>query len=226
MADSTNPAPPSSEQVPTAPRQADPVTAPTSTPEKKETGPGVSTPQSALSQVEAVLNKAGQALQKSKESAEPQAPTTTTERVWSAFSYIPMVAPISLLMNPASDFVKLHAKQGLMLFIILILTLFLDIMFAPLGFLLATLIKFAMFVVGIYSIYMAFSGNWWKIPFIYQVADKIPVDIFTKITTEAITGQVPSTQAQAPTPVSREEKNQLPPDEPQNLPPTTPASSG
>ena len=221
MADSINPAPgatqeqsqPATEQTPSA------VTQNLASLQKAS----LQQSQAAVSQVGDALNKAGQML--TQKPATPQTPTTMTERLWAALSYIPMVALISLLMNPASAFVKLHAKQGLTIFIVFFLSLFLYIVFPPLGPLLGGLVQMAIFVVGIYSIYMAFVGNWWKIPFINQISDQLPVDLFTKVTTEAITGQVPSTQApspQAQTPPP-ENNSQTPPLEQQN-PPSTPAT--
>lgn len=233
MADTVNPASKSSEPVethdnaplqPTTPTQAvPPVAAAAPVSEAPSLQQVQDKTQAAFSQVGNVLNKAGQTLTHAP--ATPQAPTTMTERLWAALAYIPMVALISLLMNPVSAFVKLHAKQGLTLFIVFFLSLFLYIVFPPLGPLLGGLVQMAIFVVGIYSIYMAFSGNWWKIPFINQISDQLPVDLFTKVTTEAITGQAPSTQAaptQAQTPPP-EEKNPAPPKEPEN-PPVSPAA--
>lgn len=126
-----------------------------------------------------------------KQTKPPEPPTTTDERLWGALSYIPMVALISLLMKPTSAFVKLHARQGLTIFVTFFLTIFLYIILPPLGPLLGGLVQMALFVVGIYSLYMAFTGNWWKIPFINEISEKLPVDLFTKVTREAITGQPP-----------------------------------
>ncbi len=228
MADSINPASESSEQIPTAPQQAAPLAAPGPVPENSA---GQEQPlqhaQAALAQVGSILNKAGATL--TQKPAQPQAPTTTTERLWGALSYIPMVALISLLTNPASDFVKLHAKQGLMIFIVFFSSFFvfdvlLYLILGNFGIILGQLVQLAMVVLGIFSFYQAITGNWWKIPFIYQIADQLPVDLFTKVTTEAITGQAPVTQTPTipPAPLP-EDKSQTTPPESQNQPPVTPA---
>lgn len=131
--------------------------------------------------------------------AIPKIPATPlnndpSERLWGAISYIPMLALLALIVKPKSDYIKLHGKQGLLIFLIFFCTLFLYLMIEPLGPLLAGLIQLGLFVVGIYSAFMAFMGNWWKIPVLGDVAESIPVDFLTKVTTQAITGEISSTQ--------------------------------
>ena len=36
--------------------------------------------------------------------------------------------------------------------------------------------------------YQAFIGNWWKIPVLGDLAGLIPVEMFTKVTREAVMG--------------------------------------
>ncbi len=164
--------------------------------------------------------------------AEPQPPVTQDEKIWAALAYVPMVALISFLIKPKSAFVKLHGKQGLLVFLIFFFSIFLYIILPPLGPLLGGLVQFAMFVVGVFSIYQAIMGNWWKTPVLGQIADMIPVDMFTSVATQAITGQEPSQvqpaameqtapveQASQQTPPAQE---QSPP--PQQTPPAPPAA--
>jgi len=122
---------------------------------------------------------------------QPQPPVTQEEKVWGALSYIPMVALVALLIKPKSDFVKLHAKQGLLIFVIFFFSIFLYIILPPLGPLVGGLIQLAMFVIGVFSIYQALMGNWWKTPVLGQISDMIPVSAFTNVATQAITGQEP-----------------------------------
>ncbi len=124
--------------------------------------------------------------------AVTQPQVTIDEKIWGALAYIPMVALLALLVKPESAYIKLHGRQGLMLFIIFFLSLFLYVIFSPLGPLVAGLLQLGLFVVGVYSLYQAFIGNWWKIPVLGDIAEKIPVSLFTKVVTEAVTGQIPA----------------------------------
>lgn len=128
------------------------------------------------------------------------------ERLWGALSYVPLIALLALIVKPQSNFIKLHARQGLLLMILLLgSTLLLPIVFWPLGFifssvldLLLLLIYIGYSVLSVYSAYLSFIGNWWKIPFLGDIAEKLPVNKFTELATQAITGQqTPSVQDQS-----------------------------
>lgn len=123
--------------------------------------------------------------------SQPQPPVTQEEKIWGALSYVPMVALVAFLIKPRSEFVKLHGRQGLLIFIIFFLSIFLYIILPPLGPLLGGLVQLAMFVIGIFSIYQAILGNWWKTPVLGNIADLLPIDMFTNVATQAITGQEP-----------------------------------
>jgi uncharacterized membrane protein len=123
---------------------------------------------------------------------EPQPPVTQEEKIWAALSYIPMVALVAFLIKPKSAFVKLHGRQGLLIFLIFFFSIFLYIILPPLGPILGGLVQFGMFVVGVFSIYQAIMGNWWKTPVLGNIADMLPVDMFTNVATQAITGQEPT----------------------------------
>jgi len=45
-------------------------------------------------------------------------------------------------------------------------------------------------LLGFYSIYLAISGYWWKIPVIGQMAEIIPVESLAKVAKENLAGQV------------------------------------
>lgn len=143
--------------------------------------------------------------------AGDQPKVTSDEKLWAALSYIPMIALLSLIIKPRSEYVKLHGRQGLVLFIIFFLSIFLYIVIPPLGPLLGGLIQLGIFVLGIYSILQAFVGNWWKIPIIGDLAKMIPAEAFAKVTTEALTGQPMSNaqdQTQAPDQANTNPTNQ------------------
>ena len=176
--------------------------------------------QQVIGQAGQVLGQASQLL--TGKPAQPQPPVTSDERLWGALSYIPMVALVAFLIKPGSNFVKLHGRQGLLIFIIFFFSIFIYMIMPPLGPILGGLIQLAMFVIGIFSIYQAIMGNWWKIPILGDLAEKIPVEAFTKVTTQAITGQPPSTTppAEVQGPVTETK-----PPEQQTPPPQTPPSA-
>lgn len=125
----------------------------------------------------------------------PQPAVGSDDRLWGAICYIPMLALLALIVKPESAFVRLHGRQGLLVLGLFFCTVIMYVLFWPLGPILGMLGQFALFVLSIYSAYLAFMGNWWKIPVLGDVAEKLPVDIFTKAATQAITGQQPpSTQ--------------------------------
>ena len=163
--------------------------------------------------------------------SQPQPPVTQEEKLWAALSYVPMVALVSFLIKPKSAFVKLHGRQGLLIFLIFFFSIFLYIILPPLGPIIAGLIQFGMFVIGVFSIYQAILGNWWKTPVLGNIADMLPIDMFTSVATQAVTGQEPSQSpvepvapaAESPTP------DQNPPATPpappvEQTPPTTPSA--
>lgn len=148
-------------------------------------------PQQAFVKPQQVLSQAASIL--TGKPAQPQPHVTSDEKIWGALSYVPMVALLPLLLKPQSDFIKLHGRQGLLIFGIFFATIFLYIILPPLGAILGGMIQLALFVVGIYSFVQAFMGNWWKIPVLGDIAEKLPIEAFTKATTVAITGQPPAT---------------------------------
>jgi uncharacterized membrane protein len=119
---------------------------------------------------------------------ENQPKVTTDEKLWGMASYIPMVALLALLFKPNSGYIKLHGRQGLLVFVIFFFCIFIYLI-PYIGPLFAAFIQLGLFIIGVYSMYQAFIGNWWKIPVLGDLAEQIPVELFTKVTKEAITGQ-------------------------------------
>lgn len=118
------------------------------------------------------------------------------EKLFAALAYIPFVAIISLIMKPDSAFVRMHARQGLMLSLIFftvgIAAAIVAIVPAVGGFLamLLALVPAACLFVGIYSLYLSLTGFWWKIPVIGVLSEVIPIELFAKVAKENISGQI------------------------------------
>ena len=73
-----------------------------------------------------------------------------------------------LLLKRDSKFAQFHAKQGLVLFIIEVFASF--IMWLPI---VGQLIALALLVISVVSFIKALSGEWWKIPYLYEWSKKI-----------------------------------------------------
>jgi len=152
--------------------------------------------------------------------AENQPAVTMDEKLWAGISYIPLVALGALVIKPDSGFIKLHGRQGLLIFLIFFFCIFVYLV-PYIGPLFGGLIQLALFVLGIFSMYQALVGNWWKIPVIGDLAAAIPLSLFEKVTREVISGQPsaqePTTQAGSVETVGTEPLQQ--PEPPQEQPP-------
>lgn len=115
---------------------------------------------------------------------EGQPAVTSSEKLLGAVCYVPLVAILILLVAGTSDYVKLHGRQGLVLFAVFFLSVFLLII-PYIGGLLFGLLQMILFIVGIFSAYQAFIGNWFKIPVFGDLAMLIPVNLFVKISAPA-----------------------------------------
>ncbi|MDD4290330.1 MAG: hypothetical protein PHH83_03605 [Patescibacteria group bacterium] len=87
----------------------------------------------------------------------------------SALSYLWITCIIPLIFSK-DEFVKFHAKQGLILSIIQIVSSFL-IIIPVLGWIFKILIIFITFL----AIKSALSGGKWKIPYIYELSQRINI---------------------------------------------------
>jgi uncharacterized membrane protein len=144
--------------------------------------------------------------------AEHQPKVNSTEKLWAMVSYIPLVAALALLISGESKYVRLHGRQGLLVFLIFFVCIF--IYLVPfIGPLLGGLIQFALFILGVFSMYQALIGNWWKIPVLGDIAEMIPIDFFTTITKEVVTGQAAPQDMQMPDDQSQQAE-QVPPQQP------------
>ena len=83
-------------------------------------------------------------------------------------SYIWILCLIPLLTKRDSKFAMFHAKQGLVLFIAeLVVSLLFFIPF------LSWLLWILLVIVSIIGVIKAYSGEWWKIPYAYDLSQKI-----------------------------------------------------
>jgi len=182
---SGNPVALSTVEVKTAPEVAKPaseVVKPAS--EVVKPAPEVAKPASEVDSSDSAGLKMPEILQ----SVKQQPTTTSEEKIWALLSYVPFMALVALIMKPESDFVKLHGRQGLLLFIIFLGDIFiylLPFVGGPVG----IIVHFAAIIVGLFSMYQAFIGNWWKIPVLGDVADLIPIEAFSKVARSAMMGE-------------------------------------
>lgn len=88
-------------------------------------------------------------------------------RVLAAVSYLWIVSVIALLVKKDSKFVVFHAKQGLILFIVSIILSFIPI--------LGWLLNIIVLVFVIMGVVKALDRQWYKVPLVGQLADKIKI---------------------------------------------------
>lgn len=91
-------------------------------------------------------------------------PDIEQNKTVAALSYIWILFLIPLLLKKRSKFCQFHAKQGLILFILSLVSWF------PIIGWLAGLIIIVVSVVGIVK---TLAGEWWKIPYLYDLSKKI-----------------------------------------------------
>jgi uncharacterized membrane protein len=107
----------------------------------------------------------------------PASPTGTADdrdaqdnKYTALFSYIWILFLIPLLAKRDSKFCQFHAKQGLVLFVIdLVASL---LFWVPL---LGQLLMLVLAVVSIIGIIKVLNGEYWKIPYIYNLSEKIKI---------------------------------------------------
>jgi uncharacterized membrane protein len=85
-----------------------------------------------------------------------------------ALSYVWILCLVPLLTKRKSKFAQFHAKQGLILFAIEVFASFI-MLFPVVG----QLIALVLLVISVVGFVKALSGEWWKIPYIYEWSKKI-----------------------------------------------------
>ena len=99
------------------------------------------------------------------EENKPTSGESQENKLLAAISYLWIVSIIMLLMKKDSKFVQFHAKQGLILFIVSVILMFIPV----LGWWLDIIILIAV-IVGFIK---AISGEYYKIPVVYSLSSKI-----------------------------------------------------
>lgn len=109
-----------------------------------------------------------------KESFEAEENIISDGKVWSIMAYLGILCLLPLLLKKENKFALFHGKQGLVLFIgevaISVLSLGISI-FAilwPLGF----FVFGSLSIVGIIQVLM---GKYWKMPIVYEIAEKFKI---------------------------------------------------
>jgi len=81
-----------------------------------------------------------------------------------AMSYLWILFLIPMLTKQKSKFAQFHAKQGLVLFLASLLTVI------PFF---GWILSLVLIVVSIMGLMKAYNGEWWKMPFVYDLSKKI-----------------------------------------------------
>ena len=93
-------------------------------------------------------------------------------KFFAVISYISFLCIVSLVLKKDNKFVLFHAKQGLVLFVIEVVSFVISII-PVLGWFLAT-VGWAIFtVVSLYGIWQSLQGKRYRIPLIAGIADNI-----------------------------------------------------
>ena len=89
-------------------------------------------------------------------------------KVLAAISYLWILCLVPLFLKRDSKFAQFHAKQGLVLFVIGLIASF--FFWFPLF---GQVLMLGLFLVSIFGAYQALSGEWYKLPYIYDWSKKI-----------------------------------------------------
>jgi len=90
------------------------------------------------------------------------------------FSYLGILFLIPLLAAKDDDFAQYHAKQGLTLFVVVVIGMFVGAV-PIIGWLLAPFISLAAIILGIIGIINVFKGKKKQLPLIGQYADQFDI---------------------------------------------------
>ena len=88
--------------------------------------------------------------------------------ILAALSYINVLCLIPLLLKPNDEYVRFHAKQGLLLFVVEIVGLVLTLI--PV---LGQLLFISFVIVSLIGVYKALQGEKWRIPILYKYSQRI-----------------------------------------------------
>jgi fumarate reductase subunit D len=105
--------------------------------------------------------------QNNNESASKNQKDIEANKTVAILSYIGILCFVPLFLKKDSKFAKFHAKQGLVLFIIELIGMF--IFWIPI---IGWFLWLAIVVLSIMAIIRTLNGEWWKIPYIYDWSKK------------------------------------------------------
>ncbi len=132
---------------------------------------------------------------KAQELNPEQPPVTKDEKIYGAIGYVPFIQLVSILFLPDSAYVRMHVRQGIMLFALSFLAMFFLTFMGLVGLgtfagILASLVFIAYLAILGYSAYQVINGVWWKIPMIGQMSEIIPIELIAKTAKENAAGQI------------------------------------
>lgn len=110
----------------------------------------------------------------SAETKKDKGVSISGDNAYAILAYLWILCLIPILMKKEDEFVKFHAKQGLMLFIVEVGIGIIGIIpfLGPIVYLLGMLVCGILSLVGIVQVLM---GNKWKMPIISEWAEKIKI---------------------------------------------------
>jgi len=99
---------------------------------------------------------------------------STEEKVYSIFAYFGVLSLVSILIMRDNEYVRFHAKQGLVLFIVE--TLFSVATILPvLGLIVFGIVMIMCAILSIIGMIQAYMGNKWEIPVVIDWANRINI---------------------------------------------------
>lgn len=109
-----------------------------------------------------------------KKDVQTEKAAVSTENVYAILSYLWILCLVPILMKKEEDFVKFHARQGLMLFIIEVAVGIIGIIpfVGPIIYVLGMLACGVLSIIGIVQV---LKGNKWKMPLISDWAEQIKI---------------------------------------------------
>ncbi len=106
-----------------------------------------------------------------KKEVKKLASTDSDSNLMAALSYVWILSVVMLIVKKDDEFVKFHAKQGTVLFVVSVLGMVLS----PFILFLGPLIGVIVVVLEIIGFIKALSGEWFKVPVVGDLAEKIKI---------------------------------------------------
>lgn len=154
--------------------------------------------------------------QQQSQPSQPQKPapkkikTTQEDRMWAAIGYVAFLGIVTFAMKPRNEFCKKHAAQGLVIFAVWFLGLFL-LAFPSFIAAIGGLVMLGGTVLAIIGIVMAIRSLEFNLPVLTDIAKKIPAEkIIGSVTgkPEQKTEQTQQQQSQPQTPQPPQQEQQ------------------